>query len=45
MFIFTDDQGYSDVGWKNRQVRTPNLDMIRREGLTIEGTLLITLFY
>jgi len=37
MFIFTDDQGYSDVGWKNRQVRTPNLDMIRRDGLTIEG--------
>jgi len=37
LFIFTDDQGYSDVGWKNRQVRTPNLDMIRKDGLTIEG--------
>merc|ERR1719197_1602103 len=37
LFIMTDDQGFSDVSWRNRQVRTPNLDVLRRDGLTIEG--------
>ena len=37
VFILTDDQGFSDVSWRNRQVRTPNLDVLRRDGLTIEG--------
>ena len=37
VFILTDDQGFSDVSWKNRQVRTPNLDILRQSGLTIEG--------
>ena len=37
IFILTDDQGYSDVSWHNRHVKSPNLDLLRKEGLTIEG--------
>ena len=29
IFILTDDQGFSDVSWRNKQVRTPNLDALR----------------
>ena len=28
IFILTDDQGFSDVSWRNKQVRTPNLDAL-----------------
>lgn len=35
--IFSDDQGFSDVGWRNKKVKTPNLDRLRARGMSIEG--------
>ena len=37
LFIFSDDQGFSDVSWKNSKVKTPNLDRLRQRGMTIDG--------
>ena len=37
IYIMTDDQGFSDVSWKNRHVKMPNLDLLRKRGLTIDG--------
>jgi len=37
LFILSDDQGFSDVSWKNDKVKTPNLDRLRRTGMTIDG--------
>ena len=37
LFILSDDQGFSDVPWKNKRLRMPHLEMLRRDGVSIEG--------
>lgn len=37
LMIFSDDQGFSDVGWRNKKVRTPNLDRLSAKGIRVEG--------
>ena len=37
LMIFTDDQGFTDVGWRNKKVQTPNLDRLRASGMSVEG--------
>jgi len=37
VFILSDDHGFSDVSWKNSKVKTPNMDKLRRRGMTIDG--------
>src|SRR6266850_1863358 len=34
--IFTDDQTYRGVGYNNPEVKTPNLDALAADGITIE---------
>merc|ERR1712233_93908 len=37
-FIFSDDHGFADVSWKNDKVKTPNMDKLRKRGVTIDGS-------
>merc|ERR1712233_293073 len=37
LFIFSDDHGFADVSWKNDKVKTPNMDKLRKRGVTIDG--------
>ena len=37
IMILSDDQGYSDVSWKNNKVKTPHMDKLRRRGMTLDG--------
>ncbi len=36
IFILTSDQGYDDVGYHNDFVKTPNIERLREEGITLE---------
>ena len=36
VFILTSGQGYDDVGYHNDYVKTPNIDRLREEGITLE---------
>ena len=33
--ILADDMGYSDIGWFGSEVKTPNIDRLGREGMTM----------
>merc|ERR1712227_8252 len=37
LILFSDDQGWNDIGWNNPKVHTPNLDRLRKQGMAIEG--------
>ena len=32
VLLFSDDQGWNDIGWNNPKVHTPNLDRLRKQG-------------
>ena len=34
--MLADDLGYNNVGWNNPQVRTPNLNKLRSDGVALE---------
>ena len=36
VFVFVDDWGYSDVGFRNPAVKTPNFDMLANTGLILD---------
>ncbi|MFQ6034950.1 MAG: sulfatase-like hydrolase/transferase [Sedimentisphaerales bacterium] len=36
VFIIADDMGWADVGYHNRQIKTPHLDRLAREGVRLE---------
>jgi len=36
VFILADDLGVNDVGWRNPQIVTPNLDSLARDGVVLE---------
>lgn len=36
VFVFVDDWGYSDVGFRNPAVKTPNFDMLASTGLILD---------
>ncbi|CAH1795740.1 unnamed protein product [Owenia fusiformis] len=38
VFIVADDLGWNDVGWRNEQVLTPNLDKLAREGVILNSS-------
>ena len=33
LLLFSDDQGWNDIGWNNPKVHTPNLDRLRKQGI------------
>ncbi|XP_068590886.1 arylsulfatase I-like [Cebidichthys violaceus] len=37
IFILTDDQGFNDVGYHNPTIKTPTLDKLAAEGVTLEN--------
>ncbi|XP_055359731.1 arylsulfatase I-like isoform X3 [Betta splendens] len=37
IFILTDDQGFNDIGYHNPSIRTPTLDKLAAEGVTLEN--------
>ncbi|MBY0396371.1 MAG: arylsulfatase, partial [Thermoleophilia bacterium] len=37
VLIVSDDHGYGDVGYHNREVKTPNLDRLATQGVRLEG--------
>ncbi|TRY98497.1 hypothetical protein DNTS_014635 [Danionella cerebrum] len=37
LFIMTDDQGFNDIGYHNRRMRTPALDRLAAEGVKLEN--------
>ncbi|TNN47682.1 Arylsulfatase I [Liparis tanakae] len=37
IFILTDDQGFNDVGYHNPSIKTPTLDKLAAEGVTLEN--------
>ena len=36
VFIIADDMGWADVGYHNRQIKTPHIDRLAREGIRLE---------
>ena len=36
VFVFVDDWGYADVGFRNPAVKTPNFDMLAKTGLLLD---------
>src|SRR5690348_15995262 len=36
LFILSDDQGWADVGWHGKDIRTPNLDRLAGSGAKLE---------
>jgi arylsulfatase A-like enzyme len=36
LFILSDDQGWADVGWHGKEIKTPNLDMLAAAGARLE---------
>ncbi|XP_013399703.1 arylsulfatase J-like [Lingula anatina] len=36
--VMLDDVGYNDVGWNNPHIKTPNLDKMAREGVTLNNS-------
>nr|XP_033505873.1 arylsulfatase I-like [Epinephelus lanceolatus] len=37
IFILTDDQGFNDIGYHNPTIKTPTLDKLAAEGVTLEN--------
>jgi len=37
IFILTDDQGFNDIGYHSRDVRSPTLDKLASEGVRLEN--------
>uniref|UniRef100_A0A3Q3KXT7 Sulfatase N-terminal domain-containing protein n=1 Tax=Labrus bergylta TaxID=56723 RepID=A0A3Q3KXT7_9LABR len=37
LFILTDDQGFNDIGYHNPTIKTPTLDKLAAEGVTLEN--------
>ncbi|XP_016363114.1 arylsulfatase I-like isoform X3 [Sinocyclocheilus anshuiensis] len=37
IFIMTDDQGFNDIGYHNRDIHTPTLDKLAAEGVKLEN--------
>ncbi|KAG9266164.1 arylsulfatase I [Astyanax mexicanus] len=37
IFILTDDQGYSDIGYHSAEIRTPTLDRLSADGVRLEN--------
>ncbi|XP_074545724.1 arylsulfatase I-like [Halichoeres trimaculatus] len=37
LFILTDDQGFNDIGYHNPTLKTPTLDKLAAEGVTLEN--------
>ncbi|XP_068605317.1 LOW QUALITY PROTEIN: arylsulfatase I-like [Brachionichthys hirsutus] len=37
VFVLTDDQGFNDIGYHNPTIRTPTLDKLAAEGVTLEN--------
>lgn len=38
VLVIADDLGWNDVGWKNREIHTPNLDRLARHGVILENS-------
>ncbi|XP_071099626.1 arylsulfatase J-like [Haliotis cracherodii] len=38
IFFLADDLGWNDVGWKNREIKTPNLDRLARAGVILNSS-------
>src|SRR3954464_6521591 len=36
VFILSDDQGFADVGYRSREVQTPNIDRLASTGVRLE---------
>src|SRR6266850_4123213 len=36
VFILSDDQGWADVGWHGKEIKTPNLDQLAASGARLE---------
>ncbi|KAL0162042.1 hypothetical protein M9458_041438 [Cirrhinus mrigala] len=37
IFILTDDQGFNDIGYHSRDIRSPTLDKLASEGVRLEN--------
>ena len=37
LLILADDLGYHDVGWHGSEIKTPHLDQLASEGVTLEN--------
>lgn len=37
IFIMTDDQGFNDIGYHNKDIHTPTLDKLAAEGVKLEN--------
>lgn len=37
IFILTDDQGFNDIGYHSREIRSPTLDKLASEGVRLEN--------
>jgi len=42
VFILSDDQGWADVGWHGKEIKTPNLDQLAASGARLEQFLCAT---
>ncbi|CAC5404445.1 unnamed protein product [Mytilus coruscus] len=38
IFIVADDLGWNDVGWRNQEIKTPNLDRLAKNGVILNSS-------
>ena len=43
IFLMADDMGYNDIGYNNKHVKTPIMDRLAKDGITLEQNYVQTM--